>query len=752
MLAEEINKVMQTGLSPNVNPAADTEPGYGQLFAVLIRRFPWFLIVFMSSVAAGYYLYRKTPPTYKSSMELLVEQNYQGKAEGTGLEKNQFTDSNVKIDTATQLNLMGSSSLIGQAVEKLRPEYPDITVKDIKSALSLQQVRSKEDNIATKIFKVELTDKDPIKTQRVLESIREVYLDYNKEQQKKRLRNGLKVIREQKTKITDELNLAEAKLLRFRKAHNLTDPQIQARAEEDALNKIQQERRTTHNQYKEAQARLDSLQKQLKRTPQKALVSSRLSQSTRYQSLLDEIQKTELAIATANLRFTPNHPDILKLQEQLGRQKQLLEQEVGRALGGSNVDTSTINSGELLNQGQLSQTDLNLATNLVETQTNLFALAARDQSLAQKEQQLRQDLTKYPLLLAQYNRLQPKVELGRDRLQQLLKAEQELEQELDKGGFNWEVVEEPEEGEHLGPDLKQNLLLGGVVGLMLGGIAAFAREAGDDAVRTTAELEKQVAIPLLGTTPKLPATKTRESLFKLPFGKPEVLAPWTIQVLQSPPRWESLDLIYKNIELLNSVSAFKSLMITSALPDEGKSALALGLAMSAARLHKKVLLIDANLRDPNVHKHLNLPNEQGLSTLLKSDIALPNQITLQSSGSSYIDILTAGPIPEDPANLLSSPRMEELMSAFEENYDLVILDGSSVLGLVDALLTASTCRGVIMVASIGRVTRTQIAQATAMLGKLNLLGVVANGVSNSGYSYVPHVKQQQLALKGALEE
>jgi Mrp family chromosome partitioning ATPase len=169
-------------------------------------------------------------------------------------------------------------------------------------------------------------------------------------------------------------------------------------------------------------------------------------------------------------------------------------------------------------------------------------------------------------------------------------------------------------------------------------------------------------------------------------------------------------------------------------------------------LHKKVLLIDANLRDPSVHKHLNLPNEQGLSTLLTSDVALPNQITLQSSGSSYIDILTAGPVPEDPANLLSSPRMEELMMAFEENYDLVILDGSAVLGLVDALLTASTCRGVIMVASIGGVTRTQLAQATAMLGKLNLLGVVANGVSKTGYSYVPNVKQQQLALKGAVEE
>ena len=178
--------MIQTSLSPNVNPAADTEPGYGQLFAVLIRRFPWFLIVFMASIGAGYYIYQKTPPTYKSFMELLVEPNYQGKAQGTGLEKNQFIDSNVEIDTATQLNLMGSSSLIKQAVEKLKPQYPEITVQDIKKALSLKQLRSEQDNVATKIFQVEYTDKDPIKTKAVLESLEQVYLDYNEQQQRRR--------------------------------------------------------------------------------------------------------------------------------------------------------------------------------------------------------------------------------------------------------------------------------------------------------------------------------------------------------------------------------------------------------------------------------------------------------------------------------------------------------------------------------------------------------------------------------------
>ncbi|MBD2570822.1 polysaccharide biosynthesis tyrosine autokinase [Anabaena lutea] len=742
--------MVQTSLNPHLNSVVESEPGYGQILTVFVRRFPWFLLVFLSSTALAGIITLKTNPNFKSTMQLLIEPNYQGKTEG-GTVDNQFTDTNVVIDTATQLNLMQSSGLIQKAADKLKSDYPNITAKEIKTSLVLTQIKTKEDNVATKIFQVDYTGSDPEKTQKVLSAIRQVYVEYNKQQQDLRLQKGLQVIREQLRKASDEVNASESNLQRFRRNQNLIDPESQARAIEETLNNIQRERQTTRSQYEEALARQKSLEEQLNRSPQNALVSSRLSQSTRYQGLLNEIQKTELALAQERLRFTDGTPSVQKLNEQLQSQKELLQKEVSRTLG--RQSTGAFSSRDsLLEQGQLGEIDLNLTGQLVDNQTNIVALTARDQTLAQKESELRSQLKRFPSLLAYYNRILPQLQFSRERMEQLLRAEQQLRQELSKGGFNWEVVEEPQKGILTGPLLKQNLLLGAVVGLMLGGIAAFIREASDDSLHTTAELEKQFSLPLLGTTPKLPPAKPRESVIKLPFGKPEVLAPWTIQVLQSPPRWESLDLIYKNIELLNTVSDLRSLMVTSALPDDGKSALALGLAMSAARLHKKVLLIDANLRAPSLHQQLNLPNEQGLSTLLASDVNLPNQIGIQYSGSSYIDILTAGPIPPDSANLLSSPRMMQLMAAFEENYDLVLIDAPAVLGLVDAMLAASSCRSVIMVASIGKVTRTQLSQATAMLSKLNLIGVVANGVSNSDSAYLPYVKQQQLALQQIVEK
>ena len=124
----------------------------------------------------------------------------------------------------------------------------------------------------------------------------------------------------------------------------------------------------------------------------------------------------------------------------------------------------------------------------METQTTIVTLTARDQILVAKEKELQADLKRFPSLLAYYNRILPQLQFSRERLEQLLRAEQKLRQELSKGGFNWEVVEEPQEGIKTGPNLSQNLLLGGVIGLMLGGITAFIREASDDAVHTTAEL------------------------------------------------------------------------------------------------------------------------------------------------------------------------------------------------------------------------------------------------------------------------
>jgi succinoglycan biosynthesis transport protein ExoP len=749
----------------NLDPVAEAEVGYGQLFAVLIRRRFWLLGIFCIVLTLATAKALKEKPSYVSSMQLLVAPNYQGTQDGPD---QQYADSNIQVDRGTQLSLMRSSLVIKKAIGLLRSEYPNMTVDEIKTSLFVTDLKneSKDDKSPPKIFVVTYTDTNPIKTQKVLQAMQQVYLDYNREQQKLRLTKGLAFINEQLPKVRESLTKAEVALQQFRTSQNLIEPDEQAKALTNVINSIEQERRTNQAQITELQAQYRSLQQQLLSSPQEAPITARLSQSSRYQSLLNEIQKTDLAIAQQRVRFTDDNPVIQELLLQRNQQLSLLQGEGQRSAG---KNSSQLNgTGEsLLKEGQFGATDLEITGKLAEIQANLQGLVGREQVLAKKEQQLRAELDRFPNLLAKYSRLQPELQLKYETLQQLEKAKQALSLEIARGGFDWQVVEAPQLGWKSESKKRQNILLGVVVGLFLGAAAAFVRDMLDDSIHSFDDLKNQVSLPILGRIPQLPQVnknkpiiklqfgKPQEStpwiselLIKLPFGEPEGITPWTVEVVHTPPAWEALDLIYKNIQLQKSAStfqdgetlgliyknvqlqksasAFSSVMITSALDGEGKSTIALGLAISAARLHQRVLLIDANFRQPMLHQLLYLPNEHGLSSLLESNATVPihNHLPVLDL---HIDILTSGPIPTNPVNLLSSPQMKKLLTAFEQSYDLVLLVAPPVLGRVDALLIASCCQGVLLLTRLDWVTKTALAEATAMLNKLNTIGVIANG-------------------------
>lgn len=708
---------------PKSEPEQDL--GYGQLFAILLRRRWWLSSVLASSLAIAILMTLKTQPTYQSKMQLLVEPNYPAR-EDLSAETGQNVQTSEE-DYATQLALMRSSQFTEKAAALLRSTYPNLEGDEIEENLKLSQVVEESEN--TRIFEAIYKGNDPLETQKVLQALQKVYQQYNLEQEKLRLTQGLAFINRQSSTAREQLQQVEGALEKFRTNENLIDPEQEATTVAEALNAAVKERQAVQAQYQDVRSRYNALQEQLQLSPQEALRASRLTQSSRYQALLDELQKTELALAQQRVQFTDESAKVQELLEQRQRQLELLQQESRRAMR-ENVMQQT---GEALRQeGQLSEIELNLASKLVETRTELLGLEARDRVLADSEQKLRAELNRFPSLIAEYNRLQPEVEIQQNTIKQLLEARQEVSQELARGGFNWQVVEPPQRGKKIAPEPKKNLMLGAVVGLFLGGVAAFAREALDDAVRSSDELKHKVALPLLGIVPELPQPKA--NLRRL-FGQPPRTDAFRLQrIYDWPPFRESLDLIYKNIQLLSSPARVRSLLVTSARPEEGKSTLALALALSAARLHKKVLLIDADLRCPSLHERLQLPSDRGLSLLLSDEASSPSVYSFPALDAT-IDVLTAGPPAGDPVKLLSSRRMLELMKEFERAYDLVLLDTPPILGMVDVLQTASLCDGVVVVGRIDRTTQSELSEAVAMLARFNVLGTIANGSRNYSAHY-----------------
>lgn len=712
-----------------------------QLSTILLRR--RFLILGISCVviSAASLLAVIAKPTYQSNLQILVSSNLSQGTQSNNIPVGaniQVTDSNSQVvHYTTQMKLMLSYKLLQKAVNLLHSDYPDITLEDIngqkeQSKKAPLEVTTEEGGIGAnkvfnQVFEVSFNDDDPVKAQRVLQALQKVYQNYNKEQQKERLNQGLAFVNARLPEIKKEVSKAEKNLEQFRKKYKLLDPEVQSKILLESLADIQQQLQTTRANLQDVNARYDNLEQEIASSSQQnELISSRLNHSSRYQTLLSEIQKTELALAKERLRYTDDYPSVQKLKQQRQSQLSLLRQEV-KAI-------TTSSKGKPLLKGQMLEVDPMLVDEFILVQTTVLGLTANQKNLAESEQRLRSELNKYPSLIAEYNRLLPKVETSRKSLEQLLQAQQSLGLKIAQEGYNWQVLAEPALGSYMGRNRLLLLVGGGVIGPILGILAALILEKFNDAIYCVGDLKKLTNLRVLGSVPKLPSQLPSHGVKKrrlgLPWNGRQSSDDSVVEASTRLPVHETLDMIYQNIQILKYPFPFKSLMLTSALPGEGKTTLVLGLVASATRMHRRVLVIDANLHNPSLHKILELSNDWGLSLLLVDETTTHFQDYIQPIHPS-IDILTAGPEPEDTVNLLSSQRMKELIELFEQTYDLVLIDAPPILGTVDARIVASFCNGIVMVERMGKVTRTELTQATEILSKLNLIGIIANEVRNS---------------------
>jgi capsular exopolysaccharide synthesis family protein len=709
----------------NLSHSEEKEFGYGEIISVLVRRCGWVIGALVISASFAAYNSLKKEPIYMSSMQLLIEPNYREQAgaarantEGNMLIQN----APLEIDYATQIRVLQGSELVERGVDLLQYDYPEITVEDIRSRLSVLRVTTVEsassnDESETNILQVDYTSNNPEKTQRVVKALQQVYLDYNLEQQEIRLQNGLAFIDQQLPVVEQDVFRAEQSLEQFRESQNLIDPESRAVELAASLARVEQERQQLRAEFEEFQARYAVLEGQLNRTPQGALISSRLSESARYQNLLNSYQETELAIAEQRTQFTDESSYMRRLQQQLESQKSLVSQEVERILG-----TSAIPDEQLFLEGQFGETDIQIVRELGQVQAALSGLTARDQGLAQGEQQIRGELARYPELIAQFTRLQPEIEIKRDTLQQLLRARQEISIDIARGGLNWQVVETAQPGFKTGPNITTDILIGSIAGLFLGVVLAFARESMDNKLRTVDKIRQQTVTPVLGSV-RIPQAETKFLPFKELASSSQVNPLMTLQILGSLPFRNSLDLIYNNIQFAYSDN--ESIAITSALPKEGKSTLAIGLALNAARLYQRVLLIDGNLRNPTLHQQLDISNKQGLSSFLSGEDSQP-LIQKIELFDCEIDVLTSGHPFADPARLVSSQLMQGMIKSFEQDYDLVVVDSSAVVDNLDALQIASICKGTLLVASLNKIEKDDLNQALSLLSHTKVIGIVTN--------------------------
>jgi capsular exopolysaccharide synthesis family protein len=273
------------------------------------------------------------------------------------------------------------------------------------------------------------------------------------------------------------------------------------------------------------------------------------------------------------------------------------------------------------------------------------------------------------------------------------------------------------------------IMLAAVVGLLSGIGAGYIAERRDNRIRSGDEMERLLGVPKLGLVPRvsrLGRGAARGGIAGRRVGGAHRFA--LVTHLESASRFaESFRELRTSILYSGTGQSPRSIMVTSLDGGDGKTALAMNLAVALAQLGSdEILLVDANLRNPDLHTILGVPRSPGLSELLNGETDLRGVLT--STTVPRLKLVPAGASPVNPAELLSSRRFTQALEALSERFEHVVIDAPPMFGVSDAVTLAPRVDGVVLVLREGRATREEAQEAVQRLWlvRANLLGVVVN--------------------------
>ena len=455
------------------------------------------------------------------------------------------------------------------------------------------------------------------------------------------------------------------------------------------------------------------------------------------QDLTERLAELKREYAQLSATFNPDYPRVKEIQSQINEIESSLQEERNRAASHiTNEYLAASNRERLVRQALAEQ----------QTQINLIAKQS-----------------------VQYNILKREVDTNKQVYEGLL-------QQLNAAGLsaslkasNIRIVDPAEPpAKPFKPSIPLNLALAGTLGLALGICAAFLQEHLDDTVKGADDVERLLGLSALALIPAaqplngnhrgvnnlLGDTKVPPTLGRNGHGRRKG-PPWyriDAEGQQHAPLLEAFRSLRTSILLSRADRPPGSLLVTSTQPAEGKTTVASNLAIALAQIGHRVLLVDADLRSPSLHRLFAIRENFGLVSYLAGQKDW--RAVVRSSGSPLLDLLLCGPVPPNAAELLSSRRMEALVASAKEEYEFVILDSAPLLALADTRLLAPKVSGVLLVVKNASIPREQFLHAlSGIRAGGNLIGVILNGVDlrTNGYYYNDY-SQCASADKPAFEE
>jgi len=547
----------------------------------------------------------------------------------------------------------------------------------------------------SRLVNVRVEAKDPALAAKIANEVVQAYIDQNLETKLTAAKDAVKWLIEQMDEERKKVEISENALLNYKETQGII-----TNFSNDAENITAEKLAKLNAQVVESE-------------------SQRVEAETRYRQALAAQNSPDMLDSISQVLNNPLVQDIKKMEVELYNRMS----ELSKKYGAKHPQITAITS-EL---ATLQERKMGEAKRVVSSLRNEYNLAlAREQSLKQALNRQKTESLDMNKKAIRYGVLQRDAESSRNMYELLVKRfkEASLTEEMKTG--NIRIIDRAEVPKApVSPNKTRNILLGAVLGLMLGIGMVFALEYFDNTFKFPEEIKNHLDIPYLGPVPVFDTEEGAEGAVGdlITVKDTKAMASESFRGIRTGILFSSVD------------TPPKVILVTSAAPSEGKTICIANLAVTMAQDGSKVIILDCDMRRPRVHHVFQLPKDKGMSGLIAGKNKLDDVIF--STGIENLDVIPSGPVPPNPAEIIGSKKMTELLEELKTRYDKILIDSPPVMAVTDSLLLAGMSDGVVLIIKTGLTARQMVKNALEQIEsvKAKVLGAVLNAIKADKDSY-----------------
>ena len=639
-------------------------------------------------------------------------------------------------DTSTLIQILNSDLVLRPLYDKLLEADPELdpksyTYESFRGSIKIEPHQSgdrRSRNTSSKIIQITFSFSNKDKLKSALNLFAEKIIEFNEKEKQQQIFQNLRYVNQEIQKTLSQIDDLEDQLNRFRAANQVLKPDSIIGSGSDIglyqkqLDSLIAKRNENVANIESVQQTFDSINSQLRMTPAEALVASNFSTSTNYTNLLRNLIDVEKKLTEEISKLQSDAPTVRSLEEE----RRLILRQIKQA------------AQQIAQRNQLpmpkdlvpyrSSVEEGLIGKYIEAKVELESLKRLDAELSRQIDATRQELVRLTRLSNPYRKIEQRIVAARQSLQLLLLTRQSLQLQIAQQDFTWRVLSDINDTEQYEVTIRLSgaLAIALILGTASGAILALILDSIDSRFLEVEQVRQNTRLSIVG---QIPLAREFDQYSFTRLETPLTLWGLQHQLAGATPAFK--ESFYFLLAHLEQLGLQRTLAVTSAQSGEGRTTIAAYLGLAAATSGKRVLLVDANLRQPGLHQVFGIANSGGLTELLTGVLPLPNWFSCLETHSEKLWILTGGQPHPEPTSLLSSSHWQSFLASVQPAFDLVIVDTAPMVQYAETNRLVASVDQALFVVRLGKTKREMFAKALKEydLGLKNkAMGIVVNGV------------------------